>query len=141
MPEILNEETPIVPEKKPMSAVLSAIVGIAIGSLAGYTGDNAIDEATMQSKIETSRHEIIAEEIIPERIIESTVDSVTTVDTLDAYVQPIIKSYTVNEITGIADTFIISVTKKNTDSLLMYIVATPPAGRTPVIKAQFLDMN
>jgi len=143
MPEEIIEdiaaEKPI--EKKPVSVLLSAIVAIAIGSGGGFYASQEMADTEMQTKIAGAKHEIVSEIETRERVI--TIDTIGTLDTIPAGVAPIMARFTPSIITGEQDTFILSVTRKNglTDTMMYYGVYCPPAGRTPLIKAQFLDIQ
>lgn len=136
MPEVIEVPT----EKKPMSATLAVIVSIAIGGGVGFYSSQGASDAALADQIAGAKHEIVNEIAVPEAV--HVIDTLGTLDTLPAHIAPIMAKYAPTVVTGAQDTFIVTVTKKTNgvDSMAYYGVLCPPAGRTAVVKATFLDL-
>lgn len=154
MPELINEEPIVVEktvEKKPLSALVSAIVAIAIGSSGGFFASQELADNAKQEQIAGAKIEIAIERCIMEKIVTVTTDTiingtairVVSQDTLAAYTEPIMARYAPEYVTAANDTFIVTVTKKvaTGDSMAYYGVYCPTSGKTPVFTGRFLDVK
>lgn len=149
MPELKIDEKPTDPlATKPTETKPVVTVAVAIAALiAGWGGGEIADTKAIDAKMAKATVETVSDKLIPARKI-AVWDSIVadtskgTVDTIGkklvdapARVEPIFKKHQCGVVDS-GETYILTLTKKDNDSLMIYTVFNPQQTGDAVLKFQ-----